>query len=180
MTDSGSVLTVVVCGAGPAAEVGELVTLAQGRGWRVGVVATGAALPFLDVPALEAQTGVPVRTEQRAPGAGQRALPDATAIIVAPATFNTVCKLSAGIADTYPLTLLAEAIGRGVPVVVLPFVNSALAGRRPFADAVASLRGEGVRVLFGPGAWEPHPPGGGGDRIASFPWTLALDSATER
>jgi phosphopantothenoylcysteine synthetase/decarboxylase len=172
------VLTVVVCGAGPAPEVGELVKLAQDRGWTVGIMATPAAVGFLDVPALEALTGNPVRSEHRPPGAGRvRSLPAARAFVVAPASYNTVCKLAAGISDTYALDVLAETIGRGVPVVVLPFVNSALAARRPFVDAVESLRGEGVQVLFGPGQWEPHPPGTGGGRIAGFPWAAALDAA---
>jgi len=59
----GRVLLVVVCGAGPAGEVGELVKLAQERGWTVGVVATPAALEFFDLPALEQLTGSPVRSQ---------------------------------------------------------------------------------------------------------------------
>jgi len=172
------VLTVVVCGAGPAPEVHRLVELAQGRGWVVGIIATPAALAFLDVSKLEALTGNPVRSEYRQPGESRtRSLPDADAVVVAPATFNTVCKLSLGISDTYALGTLAEAIGRGVRVAVLPFVNSALAGRKPFVAAVESLRSEGVRVVFGPGQWEPHPPGTGGERVDAFPWTAVLDAA---
>jgi Phosphopantothenoylcysteine synthetase/decarboxylase len=171
------VLLVVVCGAGPAGEVGELVKLAQERGWTVGVVATPAALEFLDLPALEHLTGRPVRSQYRRPDeARSRSLPDAEAVVVAPGTYNTICKLAAGISDTYALGVLAEAIGRAVPVVILPFVNTALASRRPFVAAVESLREEGVRVLLGQGQFEPHPPGTGGGRIASFPWRMALDA----
>jgi phosphopantothenoylcysteine synthetase/decarboxylase len=171
------VLLVVVCGAGPAGEVGELVKLAHERGWTAGVIATPAALDFLDVPALEQLTGNPLRSQYRRPGeARSRSLPDPDAIVVAPGTYNTVCKLAVGVSDTYALGVLAEAIGRDVPVVILPFVNTALASRRPFLAAVESLREEGVRVLLGPGQWEPHPPGTGGTRIASFPWRLALDA----
>jgi phosphopantothenoylcysteine synthetase/decarboxylase len=174
----GRVLTVVVCGAGPAVQVGELVKLAQDRGWRVGVVATPSALPFLDVPALESMTGTAVRSQYRAPDEPRsRPLVDAGAVVVAPGTYNTICKLALGISDTYALGTLAEAIGRGVPVAILPFVNEALAGRRPFVQAVESLRTEGVRILLGPGQWVPHPPGAGGGRIDSFPWAAALDAA---
>jgi phosphopantothenoylcysteine synthetase/decarboxylase len=177
----GRVVTVVVCGAGPASEVGELVKLAQERGWTVGIIATPAALGFLDVAALEELTGSPVRSEYRAPGeARTRILPKASAMVVAPATYNTVCKLALGISDTYALGTLAEAVGCGVPVAVLPFVNTALAARKPFAQAVESLRDEGVRVVFGPGQWVPHSPGTGGERIASFPWAAALDAAGVR
>lgn len=172
------VLTVVVCGAGPAPQVHRLVELAQERGWSVGVIATPAALPFLDVPKLEAFTGNRLRSEYRLPGQSRdRSLPDADAIVVAPATYNTICKLALGISDTYALGALAESIGRGIPVAILPFVNSALARRKPFVEAVEALRAEGVRILLGPGEWVPHPPGTGGDRIDSFPWAAALDAA---
>jgi Flavoprotein len=176
---SGSqLLTVVVCGAGPAPQVDRLVVLAQTRGWRVGVVATPAALPFIDRQKLEAVTGSAVRCDYQTPGDGSaRSLPDAAAVVVAPATYNIICKLANGISDNYALGTLAEAIGRGLPVVVLPFVNTALAARQPFQRAVESLRAEAVRVLFGPGEWEPHPPGTGGERIADFPWAAALDAA---
>jgi phosphopantothenoylcysteine synthetase/decarboxylase len=174
------VLTVVVCAAGPASDVGRLVELAQRGGWTVGVVATPAALDFLDTAALATLTGTSVRSEFRSGRSPSRALPEASAVVVAPATFNTVNKLAAGISDSYPLTMLAETIGRGVPVVVLPFVNTALAGRAPFQAAVRSLRAEGVTVLLGPDGWEPHPPGTGGNRMSEFPWQAALDACERR
>ncbi len=61
--------------------------------------------------------------------------------------------------------------------MVLPFVNTALASRPPFRRSVESLRAEGVRILLGPGGFEPRSPRTGGDRIASHPWHLALDAA---
>jgi phosphopantothenoylcysteine synthetase/decarboxylase len=170
-------LTVIVCAAGPASRVGVLVALAQERGWTVRVVATPAALAFLDLTALESQTGSPVRSQYRRPDE-PRSQP-ADAVIVAPATFNTINKWALGISDTYALGLLAEETGLGTPVVALPFVNTALAGRAPFRRAVEGLRGEGVRVLLGPGGFEPHPPRAGGEHIDSFPWHVAL-SETER
>ncbi|GAA4630348.1 flavoprotein [Actinoallomurus vinaceus] len=165
-------LSVVVCGAGPAGEVGRLVGLAQERGWDVQVIATPAALDFIDVADLEARTGRPVRSAYRKPG--QPRSPRSDAVIVAPATYNTINKTAAGISDTYALGILAEAPGLGIPVVMLPFVNSALAGRRAFLHSVDELRAEGIRVLFGPGEFEPHPPGTGGERIDHFPWLSAL------
>jgi hypothetical protein len=174
--DARRILNAVVCGAGPAPHVGELIKAAQDRGWTVGIAATPSGLGFLDVQALEELTGQAVRSRYRAADEPRsRSLPDA--IVVAPATYNTICKLALGISDTYALGIAAEAIGRGVPVAVLPFVNSALASRRPFQNAVESLRAEGVRILLGPGQWEPHPPGTGGAEIDAFPWSEALDAA---
>jgi phosphopantothenoylcysteine synthetase/decarboxylase len=175
MTESARVLTVVVCGAGPASEAGQLVKLAQEQGWSVQVVATPAALGFLDAAALQAQTGSPVRSQYRRPGEPRSRPVDA--IIVAPATYNTINKWAQGISDTYALGLLAETTALGIPIVVLPFVNSALAARAPFRRSIEELRREGVRVLLGPGGVEPHEPRTGGELVPSYPWRLALDEA---
>ena len=146
MTDRPSnVLYVIVCAAESAAQIGELVGLAQGRGWTVQIVATPSALHFIDVPALEQQTGRSVRSQYRRPTDPKP--PRADAFIVAPATFNTINQFAAGIADTYALGLLAEAPGLGIPVVIVPVVNPALAARTPFRRAVESLRAEGVHIL---------------------------------
>ncbi len=160
------VLCVVVCGAGPAGDVGTLIDLAQADGWEVLVVATRSALPFLDVDALEARTGRPVRRAYGGPGQPRQAsAATAAALVVAPATFNFVNKLAAGIADDYALGVVAEAVGMGRPVAVLTWVNSALANRAPFRRAVADLRGEGVTVIVPPAD---------DDRPDTFPWREAL------
>lgn len=170
-------LSIIVCGAGPAREVGTLVALAQAAGWHTYLTATPAGLPFLDCSALERQTGYPVRHAHRAPGERRRPRPHADAAIVAPATANTICKLAAGIADTYALDILSECIGAEVPVIVLPFINTALAARRPLRLAVDNLRAEGIQVLLGAGGFEPHQPGSGDEQISTFGWRLTLDAA---
>ena len=169
------ILTVIVCGAGPAAAIGTLIALAQQRGWTVQVIATHAALEFFDQAAVEKQTGSPVKSRYSEPGAPRSQLPDV--IVVAPATYNTINKWALGISDTYALGVLAEITGLDVPVVVLPFVNSALASRLPFRRSVASLRSEGVHVLLGPGGFEPHEPRTGSSIASVYPWHLALDEA---
>ncbi|MEV4107843.1 flavoprotein [Nonomuraea sp. NPDC049695] len=168
MTESPSKeLYIIACAAGPASEAGRLVAMAQDRGWAVQVVATPSALDFIDVPALERQTGRPVRSRYRKPHEPKP--PRAGAIVVAPATYNTVNKFAQGIADTYALGLLAEAPGLGIPVVVLPFVNNALAARRPFLRSIDLLRAEGVNVVLGPGQFASDE--ADADR---FPWERAL------
>jgi len=173
VTDSTRVLTHIVCGAGPATDAGKLVKLAQERGWTVQLVATPAALDFIDVPALETLTGSPVRSQYRKPGE-PRSRP-ADAIIVAPATYNTINKWANGISDTYALGVLAETLGLNVPIAVLPFVNSALSSRLPFRRSVGSLRAEGVLILHGHKGIEPHEPHTGSSLISTYPWHLALN-----
>ncbi|MBB4934320.1 phosphopantothenoylcysteine synthetase/decarboxylase [Lipingzhangella halophila] len=169
-------LYVVVCAAGPAADVGILIDQAHERGWTVQLIATPAALAFIDTDALEKQTGRPVRSEHRAPGSPRS--PKADAIIIAPASFNTINKLANGIADTYALDVTNEAIGLGISLVILPFVNSAYANRAPFRASVEALRKEGVPVLIGPGAFEPHKAGSGADEHGQFPWHQPLDEVS--
>ncbi|MFI9556019.1 flavoprotein [Nonomuraea endophytica] len=177
MTQPGKVLYIIVCAAGPAAHVGRLVTLAQDDGWTVQLIATPPALGFIDVPTLEKQTGRPVRSQYRKQHEPRS--PRADAIIVAPATYNTINKFAQGIADTYALGVLSEAPGLGIPVVILPFVNTALANRTAFLHSVEILRAEGIHILLGPGKFAPHAPGAGGDRIDAYPWQRALSELAE-
>ena len=171
---SERILTIVVCGAGPASTVTTLIGQAIESGWTVQVVATPAALAFLDPAPIKNQTGSSVRSQYSAPGAPRSKVPDA--IIVAPATYNTICKWAFGTSDTYALGILAEMTGMDIPVIVLPYVNAALARRAPFRRSVESLRDEGVRILLGPDGIEPHQPRSGADP-SKFPWHLALDEA---
>jgi hypothetical protein len=177
---TGGHLLAVVCGAGPATDVDRLITAAHACSWTVAVTATSSAEPFIDTPAIEQLTGSPVRTDYQMPTTGRRKPPAIDAMIIAPATYNSINKLAAGIADTYALTSAAELIGRGIPTVVVPFVNAALAARAPFRRAIGSLRDEGVRVLSGPDdRWVPYPPGGGAEARKTFPWQAALRMVDE-
>src|ERR1039457_6548509 len=74
-------------------------------------------------------------------------LPSADAVVVAPATFNTVNKWAAGITDTFATGLLCELTGLGVPIVAVPLVKDALARHVAFGRSLEVLRGMGVRVL---------------------------------
>src|SRR6267378_1247640 len=47
-------------------------------------------------------------------------------VVVAPCSFNSLNKLAGGIADNLALSLTAEAIGRGTPVIVAVSVNAPL------------------------------------------------------
>lgn len=165
-TTERGVLYLVVCGAPRARRVGELIDLLQTDGWTVCVVATPQALSFIDRPALEAQTGYPVRSDYKDPD-----LPDPDAIAVCPATFNTMNKWALGISDTLALGLITEAIGMGIPLVAAPALNSAQAAHPAFGQSVTTLRGAGVTVLYGPGIYEPGPPRTGG---RPYDWGLVV------
>ncbi|GGQ82728.1 flavoprotein [Streptomyces flaveolus] len=167
-------LYVVVCAAGVASGVGRLITAAQERGWEVGVFATPLAMDgFFDAAAVEAQTGRPIRSAWRRPG-DARPFPAPDAVVVAPATFNTVNKWAAGLADTLAVATLCEACGLGVPVAVLPCVADALATHPAYRESLERLRGMGVR--FGdPYQGQDETDGG----RPEFGWERALDLLRE-
>jgi phosphopantothenoylcysteine synthetase/decarboxylase len=150
-----------------------LVELAQQQGWTVCVVASPDGRKFIDVPALAALTGHPVRSNFKNPG-DPDVLPEADAMVVAPATVNTITKWSAGIADSLPLGLLVEGIGKGLPIVAMPFTNAAMAAHPAFGEAIARLRGWGVTVLFGDDVMPLPPPGHGESMAEAIPWHLIL------
>ena len=162
-------LQIVVCAAGVAADVSKLITAAHERHWDVGVVATPQGLGFLDLEAVEAQTGLPIRSAWRTPDLPRPTRP-ADAIAVAPASFNTVNKWAAGISDNLALGILCEAPAMGVPVAVLPYLNSAQAAHPAYHQSLERLREMGVLI----GSYEPHRPkaGGGADR---YRWEEVLE-----
>ncbi len=139
-------LTLVVCAAPPAAEIHELIDLLHAEPWDVHVVATPAALTWIDVELLGARTGHPVQSEMRRPGM-PKTFQDVGAMIVAPATFNTINKWAAGINDTLALGLLNEFLGHRIPVVAAPYVKAPLANHPAFARNLALLGEAGVGLI---------------------------------
>ncbi|HEX5493497.1 MAG TPA: flavoprotein [Mycobacteriales bacterium] len=171
------VLYTVACGAPQARHVGTLAALAIDAGWRVCVVATPSALKWLDALTLAELTGHPVRSRYKRPDEPDL-LPPPDAILVAPATSNTVNKWAAGITDTLALGLVVEATGAGLPVVAMPSTSSGLAAYPAFTRSLAALRDAGVTVLLGEGG---HQPGmSERDPPSTFPWHLGLAALHRR
>lgn len=140
------VLYHVICAAEPAVDAATFVPQAKQRGWDVCAVATPTAARWLDLTGLAELTGHPVRTGYKLPGEPD-VLPPPDAVVVAPATFNTVNKWAAGIADTLALGLLTEGIGMDLPIVAVPWVNAAQARHPAFDRSVGVLRDAGVTVV---------------------------------
>ncbi|MFF5206443.1 flavoprotein [Streptosporangium sp. NPDC000396] len=149
--ETRGVLYVVACAAPAAADLQALVALAQEAGWQVHVVTTPMGARFVDAPKLERLTGDQIRSAYRMPG-DPKGLPPADAVIVAPATFNTINKWANGIADTFAVGLLCEVMGFGVPILAVPLLKDALARHLAFGRSLDVLREMGVRVLFDPDA----------------------------
>jgi phosphopantothenoylcysteine synthetase/decarboxylase len=173
------VLYIIVCGSPASRGVGEAIRLAKADGWDVCLVATPDGLKFIDIPALAALTGHPVRHQYKFPGEPD-VLPAADAMLVAPATVNTINKWAAGIADTLALGLIVEGVGIGLPIVAMPFTNEAMARHPAFPRSIALLREWGVTVLYGESVLPRFDPGTGESLVDRFPWQLAIDAVKQR
>ena len=160
------VLYVISGGGPPAGQLAEFVGFAQSAGWDVCVIATPDGAKFLDIAELTALTGHPVRVQYKNPD-DPDVLPPADAMVIAPATFNTINKLAHGISDTLALGLLNEAVGLGLPITAVPWPNVALARHPVFRRSVAELREWGVTVILDPARLPDASEG-----PAVFPWEL--------
>ena len=140
------VLYHIICGASPAARAEAFAESAKQAGWDVCVVATPMATRFADLDRLADLTGRPVRHDFKNPRE-EDLFPPPSAIAVAPATFNTINKLAAGISDTLALGLLCEHLASPVPIVMAPKVSPSLTRHPQYPRSIAELRSCGVQIL---------------------------------
>lgn len=176
---SHGVLYVLVCGSPLARDVGVLVDLAQRDGWEVCVITTPDGRKFVDAAALQTQTGHAVRSYYKNPG-DEDLLPPPDAMIVAPATVNTINKWAAGITDTLVLGLLIEGYGFNIPTVVVPYTNKVMALHPVLHESMAKLRAWGVQVLYGDDVVRLAGPGQNDRFRSQFPWRRALQALRAR
>lgn len=150
------VLYIIVCASSSAPLAQNLVTLAQQAGWDVCVIVTPQATKFVDVSMMAQVTGHQVRSEYKRPEESD-VLPRADAIVVFPATFNTLNKWASGISDTLAVGLLCEYMGLGMPIVAVPGVTtgSGLDNHPAILKSIQFLRECGVCVLYEPQKYPP-------------------------
>ncbi|WP_323178613.1 flavoprotein [Streptomyces sp. NBC_01381] len=150
------VVHLVGCGTRPTGDLPGFAAALRGDGWDPYIVPSPVGLRFLDVAAAEGESQHAVHWDF-VPDAPEE-LPQAQAVVVAPATFNTITKLAVGAADTLALAVAAEAIGARRPVVVAPWANASLSSHPVYARSLRALQEWGVIVLPG-------------DQTQPFPWT---------
>jgi phosphopantothenoylcysteine decarboxylase/phosphopantothenate--cysteine ligase len=139
----------------------ELVRLATGAGHAVRVVQTPASLRFVGTASFAALTGAPVLTDEFERDPARGAFPgqpepahdplshlelvaNADVLVVAPASADTIAKLSAGLADNL---LTTSALAATCPVLVAPAMNDRMWAHAATRANVACLRERGVTVL---------------------------------
>lgn len=134
----------------------ELIAYAQRQEWNVCSILTPNALKFVDVQHLATITGYPVRSEYKNPDEPD-VLPRADALVVFPATFNTINKWAMGISDTLAVGLLSEYTGLKLPIVAVPCFKTGggLDTNPAFPRSVRFLRRAGVHIIYEPDRYPP-------------------------
>ena len=89
-----------------------------------------------------------------------RPRPPRGVVLFAPCSFNSLNKLAHGIADNLALSVVAEAIGRGTPVIVGPSLNAPLLNHPEAQASLNRLLAWGVTIV-------PPVDDGEGPRLAS-------------
>jgi len=90
-----------------------------------------------------------------------RPRPPRGVVLFAPCSFNSLNKLAHGIADNLALSVVAEAIGRGTPVIVAPSLNAPLLAHPEAQASLSKLSTWSVTVV-------PPVDEGEGPRLASL------------
>ena len=76
-----------------------------------------------------------------------RPRPPRGVVLFAPCSFNSLNKLAHGIADNLALSVVAEAIGRGTPVIVGPSLNAPLLANPAAQASLKTLTSWGVTIV---------------------------------
>src|SRR5258707_957124 len=76
-----------------------------------------------------------------------RPRPPRGVVLFAPCSFNSLNKLAHGIADNLALSVVAEAIGRGTPVIVGPSLNAPLLAHPVAQASLKTLPSWGVVIV---------------------------------
>ncbi|MDP9269036.1 MAG: bifunctional phosphopantothenoylcysteine decarboxylase/phosphopantothenate--cysteine ligase CoaBC [Acidobacteriota bacterium] len=143
-----------VCGGIAAYKAAEIVRLLQDRGVRVQVVMTRAAQEFVRPLTFAALSGEKVITGLFGAGAEEPNIDSAVehiavaqsidALVVAPATADTLAKFANGLADDFLSTLF---LATTAPVVVAPAMNVNMWEHEATQANIAKLKQRGVRVV---------------------------------
>ncbi|MCA9663221.1 MAG: hypothetical protein KC486_33120, partial [Myxococcales bacterium] len=150
-----------ITGAIASALTPGLVGLLQRRGFEVRIVATEAALRFVQARVLEALTHHPVQTslwggDAEVPAPHIDLARWADVVLVCPASATTIARLASG---DYSTLLSAAALSTRAPVLVAPSMNADMYGQAAVQRNLAQLVEDGLHVI--------HP--GSGHEVADAP-----------
>lgn len=127
----------------------ELVRLLKKQGHSVSVVMSKASIEFISPLTFQALSGNPVLTDTHENGLGNgmahiNLTREADALVIAPATANTIAKISHGIADNLLANLVAA---RKCPLAVAPAMNVEMWNNPANLRNIEQLRSDGITVF---------------------------------
>jgi phosphopantothenoylcysteine decarboxylase/phosphopantothenate--cysteine ligase len=142
-------ILLAICGGVAAYKSAELVRLLRKEGAEVRVAMTRSALEFVRPLTFQALSGNPVHTElldaQEENAMGHINLARwAEAIVIAPATANTLAKCAHGMADELVTALFLAA---ECPVYIAPAMNQAMWAKPATQENIGKLQSWGVKII---------------------------------
>ncbi len=138
-------ITLIVTGSIAAYKACEVVRQLRKKGATAHVVLTQAAESFIGSATLQALSGNAVSTDKAPAGLSHITLAqNVDAIVVAPATANTIAKAACGLADNLASNIL---LAHTVPVLYAPAMNSAMWANLATVRNVAFLKENGATFV---------------------------------
>jgi phosphopantothenoylcysteine decarboxylase len=159
-------LAIVVCAALPARSIQDFVVLLQAAGYDPWLIATPNALAFLDLPLLTRLMTHPITSSSPDSSALQHHLPSFDAVVVVPATFNSIKKWAQRVPDTFALHFLLQSEQSHLPILVIPRISAELAQDSAFAPSLALLRSRDIAVYYEPDRYPPN---------NNLPWPVIVE-----
>ena len=146
----GRELLLGVSGSIAAYKAAELVSLLVKRGAGVTVLMTPGAARFIGPLTLATLSRRPVVSDLFDPSCPDvehiQMTERADALLVAPATANTLAKLAAGIADC-PVTTAALALKPSTPLILAPAMNTRMWEHPATRENLRTLKSRGARIV---------------------------------
>ncbi len=140
----GRTIALCVTGGIASIETPKLARELRRHGAEVKVYMTEEAQKFIGMAALEWATEQEVITKLSGK-AEHICLEDL--VLVAPATANTISKISHGIADNAVTTLIASALGQKKPVYIAPAFHKSLGDNPVFVDNLSRLMRYNINII---------------------------------
>jgi ribulose-5-phosphate 4-epimerase/fuculose-1-phosphate aldolase len=114
------------------------------EGAKVFTIPTKASLKFINIANLRNIKGNIIKTDW----SNKINLPKEDAVLIAPCTFNTLNSIAAGLANTYPLCLIASSLGGRVPIFIAPAMNKFLWNHPSTQESIKKLEKWNCRIIW--------------------------------
>lgn len=161
-TIAGKNIYFIITAAGKIEKIADMIDELKDQGANVFIFPTPNALNLIE-PLTKYKKDIYADFNWHGP---RRSIPEEDIVIVAPCTFNTFNKISAGIADNYPTTIVATSIGKKKKVFIVPAFNIDMWNHPQTMKSVATLESWGGIII-----WPDITPG----KVSMMDYGKALD-----